>query len=192
VVFPSHRHEPGRLLESASLEWGFPVVFFEHKLLYGVVQDRGNYEVVTPDVNDPGARLFPTLVRGREQPDLTIVAYGGTLPLVEEVADRLADEDLIVEIVAPSLLQPLPRNTLASQLMSRSRVAVIEESPLGPGFGSELAATLLERGFGGRLKRIAPPPVPIPAARSLESSVLPDARRLFDALVSFVTAVDPR
>jgi 2-oxoisovalerate dehydrogenase E1 component len=190
VLFPSHRHDVGRLLETASIDWGFPVVFFEHKLLYGVAQDPGDYEILPPAETDPGAALFPTLVRRKTDPDLTIVAYGGMLPIIETVAAHLADEDLVVEIVAPSLLQPLPRQTLLDLLHDRSRVAIVEESPVGPGFGSELAATLLEHGFRGRLTRIGPPPVPIPAARSLESSILPDERRLFDALVTFVTAAD--
>jgi 2-oxoisovalerate dehydrogenase E1 component len=190
VLFPSHRHDAGRLLEAASLEWGCPTVFFEHKLLYGVAQDQADYEVVQPAAGDPGAGLFPTLVRRRADADLTIVAYGGMLPIVEQVAAALTEEDLAVEIVAPSLLQPLPRQTLVDLLIDRPRIAVIEESPLGPGFGSELGATLLEHRFRGRLTRLAPPPVPIPAARSLESSVLLDERRLFEALVTFVTADD--
>ena len=109
------------------------------------------------------------------------------LAVVERVAAALMEEDLVVEIVAPSLLQPLPKHTLLDLLMDRRRVAIVEESPFGPGFGSELAATLVEHRFAGRVRRFAPPPVPIPAARSLESSILPDERRLFDVLVSFIT-----
>jgi 2-oxoisovalerate dehydrogenase E1 component len=188
VVFPSHRHDVGRLLEAAALDWGHPVVFFEHKLLYGVIQEQGGYEVLQPAPADPGAALFPTLVRRQEDPDLTVVAYGGVLPLVERVAGALAEEDLVLETVAPSLLQPSPRHTLLDFLRHKRRVAIVEESPAGPGFGSELAATLMEHDFRGHVRRFAPPPVPIPAARSLESSILLDERRLFDALVSFVLA----
>ena len=96
-------------------------------------------------------------------------------------------EDLTVEIVAPSLLQPLPRHALLELLIDSRCVAIVEESPAGPGFGSELAAILLEHRFVGRLRRFGPPPVPIPAARSLESSILLDERSLFDKLASFIT-----
>jgi pyruvate/2-oxoglutarate/acetoin dehydrogenase E1 component len=171
----------------ASLEWGYPVVFFEHKLLYGVTQDQADYDVLRSSPADPGSALFPTLVRRHADPDLTIVAYGGMLEVVERVAVALMNEDLAVEIIAPSLLQPLPKHTLLDVLVETRCVAIVEESPLGPGFGSELAATLLEHRFAGRVRRFGPPPVPIPAARSLESSILPDERRLFDALVSFIT-----
>ena len=118
---------------------------------------------------------------------MTLVAYGGMLPVVERAAARLEAEDFVVEIVSPSLLQPFPRATLLGALRERPRVAIVEESPLGPGFGSELAATFAESRFAGRVTRIAPPPVPIPAARSLEAQVLVDERGLFDALVPFLT-----
>ena len=188
VVFPSHRHNAGRLLEHATLDWLHPVVFFEHKLLYGQTQDSADYEIAPCSPHDPGVSLFPTLVKRQETPDLTLVAYGGALPMVELVAQALNEEELSVELVVPSLLQPFPKHTLLDLLRNRRRVAVVEESPLGPGFGSELVAMLSEDGFGGRVKRLAPPPVPIPAARSLESSILPDERQLFDALVAFVTS----
>jgi 2-oxoisovalerate dehydrogenase E1 component len=190
VVFPSHRHDVGRLLERATLDWDHPVVFFEHKLLYGVTQDAADFDVAPSSPLDPAASLFPTLVKRQDMPDLTLVTYGGSLPMVERVAEALAEEDLVVELVVPSLLQPFPRHTLVDLLKRSGRVAIVEESPLGPGFGSELAAALVEEGFRGRVKRLAPPPVPIPAARSLESSILPDERRLFDALVAFVTSDD--
>jgi 2-oxoisovalerate dehydrogenase E1 component len=91
-----------------------------------------------------------------------------------------------VEIVAPSIISPMPRHTLTTMLMPRPRVIAIEEAPHGCGFGSELGAALLESGYRGRFLRLAPPPVPIPAARSLESSVLPDENSIFDKLVHFL------
>ncbi|HET9833328.1 MAG TPA: thiamine pyrophosphate-dependent enzyme [Vicinamibacterales bacterium] len=189
VVFGSHRHDAGALLTAAATEWRYPVAFLEHKLLYGEVQDRAGYEVMAADPCDPGADLFETIARRRERPDITLVAYGGMLPVVERTAARLEAEDFVVEIMSPSLLQPLPRHTLVRSLADRPRVAIVEESPFGPGFGSELAAALAESQFRGRVRRIAPPPVPIPAARSLEAQVLVDERGLFDALVPFVTDV---
>ena len=59
VVAPSHRHEAGHLLERAVLAWQAPVVFFEHKLLYGVTEDQGDYEVLLASPADPGPSCFP-------------------------------------------------------------------------------------------------------------------------------------
>ena len=187
VVFPSHRHDVGHLLEIASLEWNHPVVFFEHKLLYGVTQDQGDYAVLRHSPADPGSALFPTLVRRETDADLTLVTYGGMLEFVERVAVALLAEELTVEIVALSLLQPLPKYALLDLLMEKDRIGIVEESPEGPGFGAELAATLLEHRFAGRVRRFGPPPVPIPAARTLESSILLDEQRLFEGLIAFIT-----
>ncbi|MGE4055593.1 MAG: dehydrogenase E1 component subunit alpha/beta [Vicinamibacterales bacterium] len=185
VVAPSHRHDAGALLETALLDWEYPTVFLEHKILYSLDADPGPYEVLHADDEDTGASFFPTLVRRQDAPDMTIVATGGALPMAESVAEELASEELAVEIVAPALLQPFPRRTLTALLASRPAVAIVEESPLGPGFGSELAAALMEEGYRGRVRRFAPPPVPIPAARSLESAVLFDDRSLLAAITAF-------
>jgi 2-oxoisovalerate dehydrogenase E1 component len=189
VLFPSHRHDAGELLRTAALHWPHPVVFLEHKLLYGEVQTRADYESVAPSPSDPGADRFPVLVRRRPRADVTVVTYGGMLPVIERVAKTLEAEDFAIEIVAPSLIHPLPRRTLVDALADRARVVVVEETHLGPGFGSELGSALLESGFAGQFARIGTPPVPIPAARSLESQVLMDERTLFDRLVEF--ASDP-
>ena len=189
VVFGSHRHDVGALLETATLGWNRPVMFLEHKLLYGETQDAGAYVEAPPSPEDAGAEQFPTLVRGAGRPDLTVVAYGGMLPLIERVADRLEAEDFVVELVAPSLLQPMPRETLWNVLRDRERVAIVEETHLGPGFGSELAASLAERRFPGLVTRIGTPPGPIPAARSLEARVIPDENALFERLAAFLIEV---
>jgi 2-oxoisovalerate dehydrogenase E1 component len=190
VVFGSHRHDVGLLLERASVEWNQPVVFLEHKLLYGEKMDPGDYIEAPPHASDPGADFFPTLVRGRNRPDLSIVTYGGMLPIIERAAARLESEDFVVEIIAPSLLRPLPIRTLAGLLNGRERIAIVEETYLGPGVGSELAASLLERAFAGRATRIATLPQPIPAARSLEARLLPDEDELFQRLACFITDAD--
>ncbi len=187
VVFGSHRHDAGALL-AASVDRRVPVAFLEHKLLYGEACDPAGYAVAAPDPCDLGADVFPTLVRASGgEPDLTIVAYGGMLPVAERAAAALEAEDFVVEIVAPALLHPLPKATLLRALRDRARIAIVEEAPSGPGFGSELAAALLDARYRGRVARIAPPPVPIPAARRLEAQVLIDERALFDRLVPFVT-----
>jgi 2-oxoisovalerate dehydrogenase E1 component len=83
----------------------------------------------------------------------------------------------------PSLLSPLPRRTLTRLLATRDRIVTLEESTAGCGFTSELGAALLESGFRGRYHRVATPPVPVPAARSLEENLLPDSRRAAQAIL---------
>jgi 2-oxoisovalerate dehydrogenase E1 component len=187
VLFGSHRHNVGELLANAVLRWPNPTVFLEHKLLYGEAQDPGDYTVVPAGEDDLGADLFPTLRRGSARPDVTLVTFGGMLPLVEKAAARLeAEEELEVEIVAPALLAPLPREALLTALMDRSHVLVVEESHHQFGVSAELLAMLAESGFKGVVERLGMPPVPIASARSLERAQMPDEAAIIDRVLELL------
>jgi 2-oxoisovalerate dehydrogenase E1 component len=188
VVFPSHRHAAGAILKNAVLRWPNPTMLFEHKLLYSETAARGEYRNLPDNGKDIGLELFPTLVWGDDSPDVTLVAYGGILPLVEQLREELTAEELSVEIVAPSLLAPLPRHQLYGHLSSREAVIVIEEGYAEAGFGAMLGSVLLEGGFRGRFGRVHPPPVPIPAARSLETQVLPGREAMLERVLAVLGA----
>jgi 2-oxoisovalerate dehydrogenase E1 component len=188
VLFGSHRHDVGRLLFNAVERWPNPTVFLEHKLLYGEWQDPGDYETVAPDLEDPGTDLFPTLRSGSTSPDVTIVTFGGMLPIVERAAERLAhDEEIESEVIVPALLAPLPRGTLLSCLIDREAILVVEESHHHFGVSAELVAMLSEAGFSGRLLRVGTMPIPIPSARSLERELIPDEQSIVDAVIELLT-----
>ena len=108
--------------------------------------------------------------------------------MAEAVAAQLKAEEVETEILIPSLLSPVPRHTLVAHLMQRPRIVVVEEAPAEFGFSAELAAALLEAGYRGSYRRVAPPPVPIPAARSLELTVMPSEANLFDTVVETILA----
>lgn len=184
VVTGSHRHDMGRLLINAANEWHYPVVFLEHKLLYAVKQEPGGYEPLEPGADDLAAHLFPTLVNRCDDPDVLIVTYGGMLPLVENVARRLAEEEeLQVGIAVLSLLSPLPKGSLVMHIKDHSRVAVVEEAHDDFGVSAEILASLLEAGFNGHAIRIGTPPVPLSSARSLESQILPSEERVMNEIL---------
>lgn len=185
VVYGSHRHNVGQLLVDTVTRWPNPTVFLEHKLLYAEKQDPANYAVVPADAADQGAALFPTLRRGSDAPDLTLVAFGGMLPLAERAAEQLErEEELSVQIVSPALLAPLPRRTLNALLMGSPRVLVVEESHHEFGFSAELLASLCEAGYRGKAARAGLPPVPVASARSLERAQLPDEKTIIAAALS--------
>jgi 2-oxoisovalerate dehydrogenase E1 component len=185
VVFGSQRHDVGQLLVNAATAWRYPVLFLEHKLLYAERQDPGPYEPLGSTDADLPARFFPTLIRRRQEPDLTILTYGGMLPLVEKVTEHLeSEEELSVEILVPSLLSPLPKAGLNGHLKECQRLAIVEEAHNDFGVSAEILASLTEAGFCGRAVRIGTPPVPISSARTLESQILPSEDRLVDEILS--------
>ncbi|HEX4748789.1 MAG TPA: thiamine pyrophosphate-dependent enzyme [Bryobacteraceae bacterium] len=189
VVFASERHNPGQVLWNAVLDWPYPTLCLEHKLLYGKSVGSGTYEALPPDPTDLAAHLFPTLVnRQVDDPDVTIVCYGHCVGIAEEAAARLSEEEIDVEIVVPSLLAPLPAATLTRALMNRARVITFEESPVEYGFAAELGSKLLQAGFKGRFTRLGSPAYPIPAARSLEASILPGTDAVVDTVTQLLLA----
>lgn len=183
VIFGSHRHRIGQLLIDASTRWPNPTLFLEHKLLYGEKLDAQGYEEIVAEAGDLGADLFPTLRSGSADPDITLVSYGGMLPIAEKAARILEEqEELAVEIIAPALLAPLPRFSLLKALLDRPRILVVEEAHHQFGFSAEVLAMLAENGYTGKVARLGTAPVPIASARSLERAQLPDE----DAIVSAV------
>lgn len=184
VIYGSHRHNVGQLLVNAVERWPNPAIFMEHKLLYGEAQDPADYVELPADAADHGAELFPILRRGSDEPDVTLVSFGGMLPHVEKAAKLLEEnEELQVEILAPALLAPLPRNTLLDALLHRERIAIIEESHHEFGVSAELLACLAEAGYQGRVVRLGMPPVPIASARSLERAQFLDEQSIVDHIM---------
>jgi 2-oxoisovalerate dehydrogenase E1 component len=187
VVYGSHRHDVGRLLIDATLRWPYPVLFLEHKLLYAEKQDAADYIELAADDNDLAAHLFPILRRGANDPDVTLLTYGGMVPVAEAAARYLTDtEELAVEVVVPALLAPLPQGTLIGHLKTRRRIVIVEESQHHYGVAAEIAACLLENGYRGNVLRIGAPPIPIPSARSLERQILPDEMRIVQQVMDMI------
>jgi len=183
VLFGSHRHNVGQLLINASTRWPNPTLFLEHKLLYGEKCDAGTYEEINPEAGDLGCDLFPTLRSGSGDPDITLLSYGGMLPVAEKAARILEEnEELAVELIAPAMLAPLPRFSLLNALLHRPRILVVEEAHHHFGFSAEILALLAENGYQGKVARLGTAQVPIASARSLESAQLPDE----DAIVAAV------
>ena len=186
MLFGSHRHRIGQLLIDASTCWPNPTLFLEHKLLYAEKLDALDYEEIDA-AGDLGAGLFPTLRRGSTTPDLTLLAYGGMLPIAEKAARILEEqEELAVEIVAPALLAPLPRTSLQKALQDRARILVVEEAHHQFGFSAELLAMLAETGYRGKVARLGTAPVPIAAARELECTQLPDENAIVLAAMNLL------
>jgi 2-oxoisovalerate dehydrogenase E1 component len=187
VIFGSHRHNIGQLLINASTCWPNPTLFLEHKLLYGEKLDSQGYEEITGDSSDSGADLFPTLRSGAGDPDITLLSYGGMLPIAEKAARILEEnEELSVEIIVPALLSPLPRFSLLKALLDRPRILVVEEAHHQFGFSAEVLAMLVENRYTGKVGRLGTAPVPIASARSMESVQLPDENAIVLAVMDIL------
>src|SRR4051794_38419455 len=137
VVFASTPTDVRGLLWSAIYDDN-PVVFFEHRTLYGLKED-------VPDELEPvptgKARVH------REGEDVTVIATGR---LVHEALKAAADaeqEGVSVEVVDPRTLQPLDEETLVSSVKKTNRCVVAHEAVTRMGFGAEVAAVIQYQAF---------------------------------------------
>src|SRR6476661_3809029 len=127
VIFPSTPADVRGLLWSAIYDDN-PVVFFEHRMLYGI---KGS----VPDKIEPipigKARVH------REGEDVTVIATGRMVHESLKAADEAEKEGVSVEVVDPRTLQPLDEEALVASVKKTNRAVVAHEAVTRMGFGAE-------------------------------------------------------
>lgn len=182
VVAPSTPEDAKGLLRTA-IQDPDPVIFFEHKLLYG---GRGG----------PAGDVVPVdpipLGKGRthrEGSDVTIVSYLRTLHHALQAAEQLAEEGISCEVWDPRSLTPFDREGLKASVAKTGRLLVAHEAPLRGGFGAEIAAWASEACFDdlkAPVARVGAQNAPIPYAPVLEAQVLPGVEDIANAVRALV------
>src|SRR5437588_5653617 len=137
VVFASTPTDVRGLLWSAIYDDN-PVLFFEHRTLYGIKEEM-------PDELEPipigKARVH------REGEDVTIVATGRLVHEALTAAEEAEGEGVSVEVFDPRTLQPLDEETLGASVEKTNRCVVAHEAVTRMGFGAEVAAVLQHQAF---------------------------------------------
>jgi acetoin:2,6-dichlorophenolindophenol oxidoreductase subunit beta len=181
VVMPATPYEAKGLL-AAAIEDRNPVVFLEHKLLYGT---KGN--VPDEHYNCPVGKAAVV----RDGADLTIVAWSVMVQRALAAAASLADQGIDAEVVDVRTLRPLDRETIVSSVSKTGRVLVVHESPRTGGFGGEIAATVFESEafdyLEAPLRRLSGLEVPIPYNPDLERAVVPQEEDIVKAAADLVS-----
>lgn len=138
-----------------------PVIFIEHKGLYG---SKGPVDRSTADAIGKARTVRP----GR---DATVVTYGATVHTSLAAARHLAGEGVEVEVIDLRSLQPWDRATVLASVARTHRVVVVHEAVQAFGVGAEIAATLADEGFDdldAPVVRVGAPFMPVPFGKSLE------------------------
>jgi len=163
VVCPSNPGDAYALLRTAIRDPD-PVVFVEHKGLYGSKGPVDRAAVATLGT----ARIVRIVRPGR---DATVVTYGATVAASLEAARQLAAEGVEVEVIDLRSLQPWDRATVLGSLARTHRAVVVHEAVQAFGVGAENAATMADEGFDdldAPVVRVGAPFMPVPFAKSLE------------------------
>jgi pyruvate/2-oxoglutarate/acetoin dehydrogenase E1 component len=175
VVAPSSASHAGSLLKQAIRD-NNPVLFLEHKLLYG--QKVGD-DPAAGDLRIGQARI------ARPGRDVTIVTYGFGVQLACRAAAQLADEGLEAEVVDLVTLKPYDAEAVFASVRRTRKAVFLEEGVKTGGVGAEVCAAVAENclwDLDGRLVRVGARDLPIPAAVEAEALVLPGVADVVQAV----------
>src|ERR671928_484818 len=175
VVFPSTPTDVRGLLY-ASIYDDNPVVFFEHRTLYGLKEE-------VPDELEP-IELGKARVH-REGEDVTVVATGRLVHEALAAAAEAEKEGVSVEVLDPRTLQPLDEDALVDSVKKTNRCVVAHEAVARMGFGAEVAAVVQHRAFDwldAPVERVGAKFAPLPFAPVMEEWVVPHANDVLDAI----------
>jgi pyruvate/2-oxoglutarate/acetoin dehydrogenase E1 component len=167
VVLPSTPYDAKGLLKS-SIREDNPVVFIEHKAMYGMKGPVPEEEYLVP--------LGKADVK-RKGNDVTLVALSRCVKMALEAAERLGKEGVDIEVIDPMTIRPMDEETILQSVEKTGRLLVVHEACKTGGFGAEVAAIVAEKALDcldAPIKRVGALDTPIPFGPRLENFVLPN------------------
>jgi len=175
VIFASTPEDVRGLLWSAIYDDN-PVVFFEHRTLYGI---KGNVPEEIEPIPIGKARVH------REGEDVTVIATGRLVHEALEAAEQAEKEGISVEVVDPRTLQPLDEEALVASVKKTNRAVVAHEAVTRMGFGAEVASVLQYQAFDwldAPIERVGAKFTPLPFAPVMEEWCVPHAKDVLEAI----------
>jgi pyruvate dehydrogenase E1 component beta subunit len=170
-----------------------PVLFIEHKLLYGAASPGGGKALSARAVSDIGTDVPEepyTIPLGcadvkREGTDVTVI---GTLLMLHRAlfaAEQLAEEGISVEVIDPRSLVPLDMETIGDSLAKTHHAVIVSEDVTRGGVAAEMIARITEEAFyelDAPIKRVCAANTPIPFGPASERDAIPQTEDVVRAI----------
>jgi len=175
VVMPSTPADAKGLLTAALRDYN-PVLYLEHKVLYGVEGPVPEGEYFVPlgkaDVKRAGK-------------DVTVIASSLMVHKALKAAEMMAADGVDVEVVDLRTISPLDAQTIAESIQKTHRAVVVQEAPKMAGTNAQVISLIMEHAFNwldAPVKQVAALNTVIPFSPPLEDYVLPDEGRITKAI----------
>jgi pyruvate dehydrogenase E1 component beta subunit len=187
VACPSTAYDAKGLLKTAVRD-DSPVLFFEHKLLYGSKGVRAEKGALSPVGEVPAGDYtvpFGQAAIRREGTDVTIVAKLLMVYKALAAADALAAEGISCEVIDPRTLVPFDTETVVASVRKTEHLIIVDECPRTGGWAGEVAAEIQEKAFGrldAPIMRVTAPDTPVPFAPVMERYYVPDENDIASAV----------
>lgn len=174
VVMPSTPYDAKGLLICAIRDDN-PVVFLEHKMLYGTQGEVPEESYTIP--------LGKADIK-REGKDITMVATAMMVGRALSAAEKLASNGISLEVVDPRTLSPLDEQTILNSVKKTHRLLIVHEEVKFAGSGAEIAAMVAEKAFDyldAPIVRVGAPFTPVPFSPALEQEFIPSEAKIIQA-----------
>ena len=176
VLMPSNAADAAGLL-NAAFDGGRPTVFLYPKVCLNDPAFATSDDVERHWVEPGKAR------RVREGDDLTLVTWGGTVPLCLRVATLLESHGVHTDLIDLRSLSPWDSEAVCASAERTGRVVVVHEDNWTCGFGAEVLATAAEKCRRPLIvRRITRPDTYVPCNYVNQLEVLPDFKRIVDTV----------
>jgi pyruvate dehydrogenase E1 component subunit beta len=160
VVVPATPYDAKGLL-IAAIRGEDPVVFLEPSRLY-----RADKQEVPDEPYEVPLRRARIVQEGK---DLTIIAWGAMVPVVEKAAETAAQSGLSAEIIDLRTLSPMDREAVLASVKKTGRALIVHEAPKTCGLGAEIAAVIGENALlqlEAPVTRVTGPDITIPLPKT--------------------------
>ncbi|MGI6250307.1 MAG: alpha-ketoacid dehydrogenase subunit beta [Anaerolineaceae bacterium] len=193
LVCPSTPFDAKGLMTSAIRDDN-PVLFFEHKLLYGNKGTRGKNDEgsLTPtDVvpeEDYSIEFGKGIIR-RQGKDVTILANLLMVYRSMEAAEILSKQGIEAEVIDPRTLVPFDYDLLFESIKKTGKLVIVYEDSFRMGWGAEIAAKVAQEAIfylDAPILRIAAADLPMPANKTMESKLVPSTDRIVSEIVRLI------
>ena len=178
-VVPSDAYTAKGLL-TAAIRSDDPVVYFEHKGLYG---NRGPVPEESYVLPLGKARTV------RPGTDITLVGISRMTWVCTEAADELAKQGINAEVVDLLSISPIDYDHVIESVKRTHRLVVVDEDTPVCSIASDICARVAEEAFeylDAPPSRVTAPHTPVPYSRPLENIYLPNASRVINTVVRLI------
>ncbi len=175
VVCPSTPYDTKGMLIQAIRD-NDPVIFCEHKNLYGLEGD-------VPE--KPYAIPFGEASIVRDGSDVSIITYGLMVHRALDAAQQLAKQGIDVEVVDLRSLSPLDVDTVIETVENTGRLVVVDEAHPRCNIATDISALVCQQAFSALkapIEMVCAPHTPVPFSPPLEDRYIPSAERIMEAV----------
>ncbi|RKX39194.1 MAG: transketolase, partial [Verrucomicrobia bacterium] len=173
VFMPSTAADAAGLL-NAIAESGRPSVFLFPKSL---INDRSN--TTSADVEKHYVPIGKARI-ARTGQDITLVGWGGTMPLCERTAEALFDAGINAEVIDLRTIFPWDEEAILASARKTGKLVIVHEDNQTCGMGAEIAATITEKDNTIQIARVVRSDTYIPYDFACQIDVLPSFKRTLE------------